>query len=196
MARETRDILIGLVTLAALGLVLAYLYGGRRVAAEAGVMHLSAAFNKVDGLFVGDPVYVAGIPVGKVESMHLSPNYRAVVDFTVRDGIPLPTDSSASIQTNGLFGSKFLLLQPGGDLKNLKDGGRISYTQDAVVVSDLLNLIISQGKQAQAKEKKEDAAKGGSAGGGAGSSTGSAKSPGSSFIVPLTGGGSGSSSGQ
>lgn len=191
MARETRDILIGLATLAALGLVLAYLYGGRQVTAEAGQMQLSAAFNRVDGLFVGDPIYVAGIQVGKVERMTLDKNYRAVVDFSVRDGVKLPTDSSASIQTNGLFGSKFVLLQPGGEMTDLKNGGRITYTQDAVVVSDLLDLIISQGKAAQAKEKKEDAKASGSGNGGStGGGTGSGSSgAGAGFIVPLGGSG-------
>lgn len=191
MARETRDILIGLATLAALGLVLAYLYGGRQVTAEAGQMQLSAAFNRVDGLFVGDPVYVAGIQVGKVERMMLDNNFRAVVDFSVRNGVKLPTDSSASIQTNGLFGSKFVLLQPGGEMDDLKSGDRISYTQDAVVVSDLLDLIISEGKAARAKEKKEDAAgAGNNSGNGAGGGASSGSSGGGAgFIVPLGGSG-------
>lgn len=166
MARQTRDILIGLTTLAALALVLAYLYGGRSVAAEAGQMQLSATFNRVDGLFEGDPVYLAGIPVGRVEAMHLNDNYRAVVRFSVRDSLNLPTDSSASIQTDGLFGSKFVVLEPGGALDNLESGGRISYTQDALVVSDLLDLIISEGQAArQGDDKSADGESGDDASG-------------------------------
>ena len=60
--------------------------------------------------------------------------------------IELPVDSSAAIHTDGLFGSKFVVIDPGGDLAILEDGDEIQYTQDAVIVEDLLDLIISEGK--------------------------------------------------
>lgn len=181
MPRETRDILIGLATLTVLALAMAYLYGGRQVAADAGQMRLSAAFNRVDGLFEGDPVHLGGIPVGRVERMYLNDNYRAVVQFSLRDDVRLPTDSSASIQTDGLFGSKFVVLEPGGELDNLESGDRISYTQDAVVVSDLLDLIISEGQAAQA-------GRGEAPGDGAADGKGEGN-PAKDFIPPLGGSG-------
>lgn len=189
MTRETRDILIGLATLTVLALVMAYLYGGRRIAADAGQMHLSAVFNRVDGLFVGDPVHLSGIPVGRVEGMTLNDHYRPVVRFSMRDDIKLPTDSSASIQTDGLFGSKFVVLQPGGEFDNLENGGRISYTQDAVVVSDLLDLVISEGEAARAKGRggsRQDGPQDGPQNGEGGQE---GDDPAKGFIEPLGGSG-------
>ena len=41
--------------------------------------------------------------------------YRAQVTFSVRNGIELPSDSSAAIVSSGLLGGKYLSLVPGGD---------------------------------------------------------------------------------
>ena len=65
--------------------------------------------------------------------------------------IELPTDTSAAIHTDGLFGQKHVVLVPGAEEKILKSGGAITLTQDSVLVSDLLDLIIGEGR---AKLKK------------------------------------------
>ena len=65
----------------------------------------------------------------------------------------LPLDTSAAIHTDGLFGSKFVVLEPGAEEDVLQSGDEFTYTQDAVVVSDLLDLIIAEGKAARAKRE-------------------------------------------
>ena len=52
-----------------------------------------------------------------------------------------------------LFGGKFIVIEPGGSLENLKTGDLIAFTQDSQVVSDILELIISQGHQALEERK-------------------------------------------
>jgi len=43
----------------------------------------------------------------------------------------------------------------GGGDQMISDGGRISYTEDAIVIDDLLGLIISQAKSAREAGAKQ-----------------------------------------
>ena len=144
----TKEILVGMSVLAAFFLVMAYLYGGKTATVQAASKdyRVSATFNKVDGLVLGDAVRLGGIKIGTVESQMLDKNFRAVLTFRINGDVPLPKDTSVAIHTDGLFGSKFVVFEPGGDGTNLKNGDTINFAQDAVILSELLDLIIAQGK--------------------------------------------------
>ena len=91
-------------------------YSGIGAASAGSGYTVYATFNRIDGLAIGDSVQLAGVPIGKVASMALGPNFRAHVGLHVDDtAIALPTDSSVAIHTDGLFGRKFVMLEPGGD---------------------------------------------------------------------------------
>ena len=156
MTTERREITVGAVVFALFLGVIFFLYGDKGEVADAGDgIRVSASFNRVDGLTEGNPVHLSGVRVGIVEKMWLNNNFRAVVTFWLKEGVEVPKDSSAAIHTDGLFGSKFLVLEPGGAEELLKDGDLITFTQDAVIVSDLLDLIISEGKANQAKKAEQ-----------------------------------------
>lgn len=152
---EIRQFVVGCVALLALAVVLVMLYGRRNSPASApsGSYRLTAAFNRIDGLAVGDEVLLSGIRVGRIQALALDHNYRARVTMTISDGVTLPADTAASIQTDGLFGNKFVVLIPGGDETMLHDGGSIDYTQDAIIVSDLLDVVIAEGRANQVPVK-------------------------------------------
>ncbi|TCS61252.1 MlaD family protein [Varunaivibrio sulfuroxidans] len=155
MNTETRNIVTGAVVFAIFVMAVVFSYTSRDIGAGASgdYYELNAVFNRIDGLYEGDDVRLAGVRVGTVGMQRLDKNYRAVVTLKIKKDVVLPKDSSAAIHTDGLFGSKAVVLEPGGDIKNLKSGDTISFTQDSVIVSDLLNLIISEGK-ARRQEKK------------------------------------------
>ena len=145
-SREAREIVIGGAVIVVLALVLAYSYGGSRVKPAVGVYTLIAKFNRVDGLAEGADVFLAGIKVGTVSGQTLDDNYRAVVALQLDSAVRLPADTAVAIHTDGLFGDKFVVLDPGGDEDTLEPGDEITFTQDAMIVSELLDLIISEGK--------------------------------------------------
>ena len=153
MSAEAREISIGAVVVAVLLTIMIFVYGGQDDFSEDGGIRISASFNRVDGLAVGDPVYLSGVRIGSVEKMWLNKNFRAIVSFQLKDGLVIPEDSSAAIHTDGLFGSKFIVVEPGGAEQAMKEGHTITFTQDAVIVSNLLDLIISEGKANRAKGK-------------------------------------------
>ncbi len=152
MTTEMREVTVGAVVFSIFVGVLVALYGGEETASGVGEgVRVTASFNRVDGLVEGDPVFLSGVRIGTVEKMYLDENFRARVTFWVDDSIMIPNDSSAAIHTDGLFGSKFIVLEPGAEEVALKSGDIITFTQDAVIVSDLLDLIIAEGKANQAR---------------------------------------------
>ena len=150
---EHKEIYIGAVTVALLFGVLGVMNQSQMLSSKVEATHkrIIAKFNKVDGLSEGSDVRMGGIRVGRVTNMDLDSKFRAVVTMSVDSQFPYTLDTSAAIHTDGLFGVKFIVLEPGAEEAVLSSGDEISLTQDAVVVGDLLELIISEGNVAKAK---------------------------------------------
>ena len=150
---EHKEVYIGAVTVALLVGVLGVMNQSQMLSSKVEDTHkrIIAKFNKVDGLSEGSDVRMGGIRVGRVTNMDLDSKFRAVVTMDVDSQFPYTLDTSAAIHTDGLFGVKFIVSEPGAEEAVLSSGDEISLTQDAVVVGDLLELIISEGNVAKAK---------------------------------------------
>ena len=100
---------------------------------------LSARFDRIDGLSVGSDVRLGGIRIGSVirQSIDLE-TFDAVIHFSVRSDLHLPSDTSAAITSEGLLGGTYLSLTPGGDSEFLKPGDQIEFTQGSI---DLVGLL-------------------------------------------------------
>ena len=155
---ESREMTIGAIALMGLAALLTLSYGGQSLLADGDFSgyRLYATFNRVDGLSEAAPVYVSGVDVGRVQQMSLAENNRARVTLWIRPGYELPVDTAAAIHTDGVFGPKLMILDPGGADAMLQDGDTITYTQDALIVSELLELIIAQGKAARTEASREE----------------------------------------
>ncbi|TAN78146.1 MAG: outer membrane lipid asymmetry maintenance protein MlaD [Magnetospirillum sp.] len=147
VSRNDRDTVTGgaVVVIGALLLTLAFSVGGKSTESADGYM-LSARFNRADGISIGSPVRLSGALIGRVVDQGLDDRYRAVLTLQLRPDIKLTSDTAAVIYTDGLLGAKFVELKLGGDERMLTPGQEIQYTQDAVVIEDLLDMIIQQAK--------------------------------------------------
>jgi phospholipid/cholesterol/gamma-HCH transport system substrate-binding protein len=140
--------------LAAGFLVFAVARSGRT--ASAGYV-LHANFDRVDGLVLGADVRIAGVRVGTVQDMRVDvKSFLADVTFSLRDDIRMPKDSSAEIISDGLLGSKFLNLTPGGDATELSPGGTVAITQSSVSLEQLLGKFIFSATSLADKGKGDD----------------------------------------
>jgi phospholipid/cholesterol/gamma-HCH transport system substrate-binding protein len=108
----------------------------------------TAEFGRADGLHQGAPVRLAGVNIGRVGDVRLNERYQAIMTLILNQNIPLPNDTAAIIETDGVFGSKYIELQPGGSEVQLKSGERIGYTQDSVIIEELIGKIVAQAKAA------------------------------------------------
>lgn len=99
--------------------------------------NVNARFSSVAGLKVGDPVKVAGVNVGEVHQIALQ-NYQANAVLRIDQSVKLPTDTIAAIQSSGLLGDAYVSLSPGADDADIADGGKITRTEPAVSLTDLI----------------------------------------------------------
>ena len=109
---------------------------------------VTADFNNVGGLKQGAPVELAGVRIGRVTRIRLDPKtLQAVVTLHIEDRYnQIPTDSSASIQTQGLLGDQYIGISPGGSLQSLKNGDTIHFTQSAIVLENLISQFMFNSK--------------------------------------------------
>jgi phospholipid/cholesterol/gamma-HCH transport system substrate-binding protein len=99
--------------------------------------HVSARFSNVGDLKLRAPVKIAGVTIGRVESIRLA-DYYGEADLSIARGVTLPKDTIASITTAGLLGDAFIALSPGGSDANLASGDRISHTEPALNMADII----------------------------------------------------------
>jgi phospholipid/cholesterol/gamma-HCH transport system substrate-binding protein len=106
---------------------------------------LTAKFDNIGDLKVGAPVSMSGVEMGRVTKIAFdSTQYKAVV--TMRMDVrynQIPTDSDASIYTQGLLGGKFIGITAGGAETYLKDKDQIDFTQSAFVLESLIGQVLA-----------------------------------------------------
>lgn len=152
----SKEQLVGGLTFVVLLLIVFLTSGNTNKLDEENSYMISAVFGRIDGLVEGADVRMGGVKIGQVQSADINENYRAVVFMGIDKSIEIPTDTSAAIQTDGLFGSKFIELEPGGEEEMMKNGSVVDMVQSSVVVEELLELIISEGKAKRAKRLEEN----------------------------------------
>lgn len=148
---ERREYQVGVLAALILAVVLvltAMANRGGKHAGEGGFI-LTAAFHRADGVHIGSPVRIAGMNLGTVAAVTLDDQQRAVLTFSMTQPVDLPDDTAAVIETDGIFGTKYIEMRTGGSDNLLKSGARILYTQDSVIIEDLVALIVRQAKGAK-----------------------------------------------
>jgi phospholipid/cholesterol/gamma-HCH transport system substrate-binding protein len=101
---------------------------------------LSATFDDATGLLRDDNVKVAGVVVGKVNSVTIDQG-KAKVTFTVKDSVKVPSDSEAAIRWRNLIGQRYVYLYPGTGSTVLRDGNSVGKTRSVVDVGELFNRL-------------------------------------------------------
>jgi phospholipid/cholesterol/gamma-HCH transport system substrate-binding protein len=155
MKRRSMDILVGLFVLAGI----ASLFFLALRAANLGTFvvkdgyELRANFDNIGGLKVRAPVRSAGVVVGRVDSIGFdSTSYLADVRFSMDSRYRFPKDSSVKILTAGLLGEQYIGIEAGADEKTLGDGDKITLTQSAVVLENLISQFL-YGRAAEGESK-------------------------------------------
>jgi phospholipid/cholesterol/gamma-HCH transport system substrate-binding protein len=100
-----------------------------------------AIFSDIGGLKEGSSVVIAGVEVGRVESITIE-NYKAKVVLSISTDIKLQEDSIATIKTRGLIGEKYLSLTPGGSEEIIKPGGQIREALPPVDFEELVSKYV------------------------------------------------------
>lgn len=113
-ARNART--IGIVTIVCCALLLTVSFRLSTLSSlfTGGGQTLHAQFTDVAGISPGDPVRIAGIPVGTVEAVHVERDH-ALVDLTIDTEVPLGDRTTATLNLDTLLGQSSLVLRPAGE---------------------------------------------------------------------------------
>lgn len=156
MDRRTMDLWVGAFVVAGLAalLVLAFKVGNLGTFDDNDTYSLYAEFDNIGGLKVRAPVKSAGVVVGRVADIQFdNTSYRARVTFNVGRRYQFPKDTFAKILTSGLLGEQYIGLDPGGDAEYLRPGDKVTHTQSAVVLENLIGQFLYS-KAAEGESKK------------------------------------------
>ncbi|MEN9295047.1 MAG: outer rane lipid asymmetry maintenance protein MlaD [Pseudomonadota bacterium] len=156
MKKQTLDIWVGLFV--ALG-ILALLF----LALKAGNMssftfqptyEVSARFDNIGGLKPRAPVKSAGVVVGRVKEIRFDDqSYQATVVLSLEERYKFPKDTSAKILTSGLLGEQYIGLEAGGDEAMIGQGSKLTQTQSAIVLENLIGQFLYN-KASETPDKK------------------------------------------
>jgi phospholipid/cholesterol/gamma-HCH transport system substrate-binding protein len=100
-----------------------------------------ADFPTVGGLKNGASVEIAGVQIGRVESIRLK-DYQARVTMRIELSVKLQSDAIVSIKTKGLIGEKFVQVSPGGSDKTVGPGGRMTEVEPPVDLEELISKYV------------------------------------------------------
>lgn len=142
MQRKGVEVVVGLFVLVGI-LALGYLsikLGKVEIFGPRGY-EVYALFPSVGGLKNGATVEIAGVPIGRVDSIALA-EYQARVTMLVNRKVKLSDDSIVSIKTKGLIGEKFVQISPGGSDKVVPPGGRLREVEAPVDFEELISKFI------------------------------------------------------
>ena len=142
MKRFDLELGVGLFVLAGI-LSLAYLsfrMGDLELFGKKGY-EVHAIFADSGGIRSGAGVAIAGVQVGKVQQVVLD-DYQARIVMTFPNEVKLPKDTIAAIKTRGVIGEKYVAIMVGGDEEMIVPGGKISETQPAIDVEELVSSYV------------------------------------------------------
>ncbi len=142
MNHRSTEIIVGIFVLAGL-ICLGYLairLGKLDAFGNSGYV-VYADFANVAGLRRGDTVEIAGVSVGRVDSMALVED-RARLTLRINPGVVIEEDAIASARSRGLIGDKFIAISPGASDQHILSGGRIRETESPPDITALIIKMI------------------------------------------------------
>ena len=145
MQRSKNDVWVGLLVLigAAAILFLALQSANLLSLSFQSTYSVTAKFDNIGGLKPQAAVKSAGVVVGRVAAIQFDDkSYQATVTLALEQRYAFPKDSSLKILTSGLLGEQYIGIEAGSDDKNLVAGDRVSSTQSAVVLENLISQFL------------------------------------------------------
>ena len=111
--RERNPVIVGAVSLAVIAAFVLAAFKAEDLPLIGGGDTYYAAFSEAGGLKPNDEVRVAGVRVGKVQTVDLDGGH-VKVTFKVQKGVDFGTETGAAIKVKTLLGAMYLGLEPAG----------------------------------------------------------------------------------
>ncbi|WP_156679699.1 outer membrane lipid asymmetry maintenance protein MlaD [Sphingomonas profundi] len=139
------EALIGLLVVLLAAWFVSFAWSRTGGGGPADAIRVKALFPNAAGVNIGTDVRVAGLKVGTVAAQTLDPaSYQVDVTLAIDPKLKIPKDSTAAITSEGLLGSTFIALVPGGDTTPLKNGDTIIDTQGSIDMMSMIGQFINK----------------------------------------------------
>ena len=102
---------------------------------------VTADFASSSGLKTGANVEIAGVAVGRVESIGLK-NDQAHVVIRMQPQVQITEDAIVSIKTKGLIGERYVNISPGGSDRMVPPNGRLTEVEPPVDLEELISKYV------------------------------------------------------
>lgn len=108
---------------------------------------VAAVFRNVEGLKSGDNVWLSGVKIGTVSDVKIVSEGKVVVNLSLKDRQNqfIDTDAMASIGSDGLVGSKIVIIRPGKSGQMVSEDDTLN-TVSPTDTQDLINLAKDVGE--------------------------------------------------
>lgn len=147
MSAETKAGIVTLLGVVALVGSIVFLRGGFAIGDSGYALHLRVA--NAGGLTLGAPVHMAGIEIGRVKRLGLTPDKKADVVLSVRHGVSIPEGSRFSIASAGLLGDRLVTVIPGPPGAPALAPGSVVTGTEPLTTDELLERVVSVAKRAE-----------------------------------------------
>jgi phospholipid/cholesterol/gamma-HCH transport system substrate-binding protein len=158
MQKRMIEITVGLFMIAGMAslLLLALKVSGLSQGASSDYYRVSAEFDNIGSLKERSPVRIAGVKVGHIEKIELqNTRFKARVILLInKTENNLPSDTAASILTEGLLGSNYISLTPGFENDLLRNNSIITNTHPALILENLIGQLLFSLKNKDDKDDK------------------------------------------
>ncbi|QJU57946.1 outer membrane lipid asymmetry maintenance protein MlaD [Sphingomonas sp. AP4-R1] len=139
------EAIVGLLVVILAGVFILFAWDRTGGGSHADGYKVTALFPNASGVNVGTDVRVSGLKIGSVTGQKLDPQtFQVAITIALDPAVKLPADSSAAITSEGLLGSTFVALTPGGSETPLKNGDTITDTQGAMDLMALIGQFINK----------------------------------------------------
>lgn len=141
MKKNTLEMIVGLFMLAGL-LAFGYLalqLGEVSFLSSSSKYVIKAEFDNVSGVKKGASVQIAGVVVGDVSAIELGKDELAVLSLRLDKEVKVPSDSIASVKSQGIIGDKYIQLSLGGAEEMLSGNAVLTETESAIDIESLIS---------------------------------------------------------
>jgi len=108
---------------------------------------LIANFDDAGGVRKGSDIMMAGVVIGRIDSVKLTDNDHATMVLRLKQDVKITSDAFASVRTKGIIGDRYIRITQGMDDDNLEPGSEIEETESAINIEDLISKYIFSGKE-------------------------------------------------
>jgi phospholipid/cholesterol/gamma-HCH transport system substrate-binding protein len=147
--KNNRPVVVGLFIIIGIAILITAVFtlGGQKRTFVKGFT-LNTIFDDVNGLVVGNNVWLSGVKVGTVKKITFMPNTQVLVTMVVQTSLEanIHKDAKTKMSSDGLIGNKIVVILPGTpSLPKVADGDYLAAVK-ALSTEDMLTTLQANNK--------------------------------------------------